>query len=178
VVALRDFMDSSRGWGRLEGRAVYQSLLRFVEDHAGVVIFKVSMRDVDRIDISFASETVVELARRYRGSKGFCFIDLTDPDLIENLDGAAVKKQQPMMVWHGTSARVIGAEPSEGTREALQFALGRPQARSAEFAETKRGMSIANASSKFKQLWEQGFLLRHESAADTGGVEYVYQRIG
>ena len=31
---------------------------------------------------------------------------------------------------------------------------------------------------KFKQLWEQGFLLRQESTADTGGVEYVYHRIG
>ena len=39
-------------------------------------------------------------------------------------------------------------------------------------------MSIANASTKFKQLWEQGFLLRQESVADSGGVEFVYQRIG
>jgi predicted transcriptional regulator len=31
---------------------------------------------------------------------------------------------------------------------------------------------------KFKQLWEQGFLLRRESVADSGGVEFVYQRIG
>ena len=39
-------------------------------------------------------------------------------------------------------------------------------------------MTIANASMKFKQLWEQGFLLREESAADSGGMEYVYSRIG
>jgi predicted transcriptional regulator len=30
---------------------------------------------------------------------------------------------------------------------------------------------------KFKQLWEQGFLLRQESTADSGGLEYVYRRI-
>jgi hypothetical protein len=60
----------------------------------------------------------------------------------------------------------------------LSFALTRGQARAAEFAEAKTGMSIANASTKFKQLWEQGFLLRRESVADTGGIEFIYHCIG
>jgi hypothetical protein len=130
------------------------------------------------VDISFASETIVELARRYRGTKGICLIDLADPDLIENIDAAAAKKDQPLLLWQGKTVAVLGAQPSEGCREALDFALERPQARAAEFAQTKKNMTIANASMKFKQLWEKGFLLRRESAADTGGVEFVYQRIG
>jgi len=62
-------------------------------------------------------------------------------------------------------------------REAFQFAMAKTESRAAEFA-TKKGIPIANASMKFKQLWENGFLLRRESAADSGGVEFVYQRIG
>jgi hypothetical protein len=178
VLALREFMNRPEGWGRDEGRAVYQRMLRFVEDSPGTMIFKISMKGVQRLDISFASETVVELARRYRGSKGFCLIDLTDRDLIENLDAAAEKKAQPILLWHGRSADLIGPEPNEGAREAFQFAMGRPQSRAAEFASAQKGMSIANASMKFKQLWEQGFLLRRESVADSGGVEFVYHRIG
>jgi hypothetical protein len=135
------------------------------------------MKGVQRIDMSFASETIVELARRYRGTKGICLIDLTDSDMIENIDAAAAKKNQPLLVWHGDSVRVLGAQPTQGCREAFDFALERPQARATEFAQSKQKMSIANASMKFKQLWEQGFLLRRESAADTGGVEFVYQRI-
>jgi hypothetical protein len=178
VIALRDVMDRPEGWGRAQGRDVYQRLLRSVEETPGTLVFKVSMKGVHRVDISFASETVVELARRYRGMKGFCLVDLTDPDLIENWDAAASRKGQPLLVWQGKSARLVGAEPTQGCREAFQFALQRPQARAAEFAEAKKGISIANASMKFKQLWEQGFLLRQESTADSGGVEYVYQRIG
>ena len=178
VLGLRDVMDRSDGWGRSQGREVYQRLLRAVEDSPGVLVFKVSMKGVERVDISFASETVVELARRYRGTKGFCLVDLTDPDLIENVDAAAAKKGQPLLMWQGKSARLLGIEPSQGCREAFQFALQRPQARSTEFAESKKGITIANASMKFKQLWEQGFLLRQESTADSGGVEYVYNRIG
>jgi hypothetical protein len=177
MLILRDFMDRPEGWGRNQGREVYPRLLQFVEDSAGTLIFKVSMNSVQRLDISFASETVVELARRYRRTKGFCLIDLSDKDLIENLDAAANKKEQPILVWHGKSADLIGAKPSEGTREAFQFAMGRVHSRAAEFAAQK-GLSIANASMKFKQLWDSGFLLRRESVADSGGVEFVYQRIG
>jgi hypothetical protein len=177
VLALREFMDRPDGWGRVQGRDVYQRLLRSVEENPGTLVFRVSMKGVQRVDISFASETVVELARRYRGTKGFCLVDLTDLDLIENWDAAAAKKGQPLLVWQNKSARLIGTEPTQGCQEAFRFALERRQARAAQFAETK-DMSIANASMKFKQLWDQGFLLRRESTADTGGVEYVYHRIG
>jgi hypothetical protein len=177
MIALQEFLDTSEGWGRVQGRAVYQRLLDFVESMSGVMVFKVSMAGIRRVDISFASETVVELARRFRGSKGFCIIDLKDADLIENWEAAALKKEQPLLVWEDGNARVIGAEPSQGNREALAFALQRPAVRAAEFSETA-GITIANASTKFNQLWKQGFLLRRESTADSGGVEFIYYRIG
>ncbi len=177
VLTLRKFMDRPEGWGRSQGREVYQRLLKFVEDNPGTIIFQISMKDVHRVDISFASETIIELARRFRRTKGFCLIDLTDPDMVENIDAAGEKKQQPVLVWRGKSADLIGMKPTEGTREAFQFAMGRLQSRASEFAAQKN-LSIANASMKFKQLWEQGFLLRRESNADTGGVEFVYCRIG
>ena len=177
LVVLRDFMDDDQGWGREAGRIVYQRLLAHVEATPGVIVFRLSFRGVRRVDISFASETVVELARRYRGAKGFCLTDAVDIDLIENVEAAASKKGQPLMIWSGDTARVIGAEPTQGNRDALAFALARPIVRAAEFAQSTRDMSIANASTKFKQLWEQGFLLRREATAESGGVEYVYYRI-
>src|SRR3546814_15788068 len=74
---------------------------------------------------------------------------------------------------------MVGGEPSPGNREALAYALSLPKAKAAEFAEqSKANISIANASTKFKQLWEQGFLMRSEGAADSGGVEFEYRRIG
>lgn len=177
VLPFRDFMDRPEGWGRAEGREVYQRLLEFVESSAGTTVFKVSMKGVKRIDMSFSSETIVELARRFRKTKGFCLVDLNDQDMMENLNAAAEKKDQPMLVWRERSAQLIGSDPSEGTREAFEFAMGRPQTRATQFA-TEKGIGIQNASMKFKQLWEQGFLLRRESTADTGGVEFVYHRIG
>jgi hypothetical protein len=176
-IQLRAFMDSPEGWGRSQGREAYQNLIDFIEKHAGVLVFQISVQGVRRVDISFASETIIELARRYRGNKGFCFIDLFDSDMLENWDAAAERKSQPIMVWEGSQGRVIGIKPSQGLVEALRFALERPLVRAAEFAADNPGMSIANASSKFKQLWTQGFLLRREDVAESGGVEFIYYRI-
>ena len=177
MLVLRDFMDRPEGWGRSQGREIYQRLLEFVERNPGTIKFRISMKGIQKIDISFASETIVELARRFRRTKGFCLVDLTDKDLIENLGAAAERKEQPILLWAERSADVIGPVPSAGLREAFQFAMSKAQTRATEFA-TKKEISIANASMKFKQLWEQGFLLRRESTADSGGVEFVYERIG
>lgn len=136
------------------------------------------MEGVEQIDASFASEAIVELIRRYRGSKGICLVDLDDPEIRFNIDLAAARMNVPVAVWNGKSVEMIGGQPSAGNREALEFALARSQARAAEFAEASANISIANASTKFKQLWEQGFLMRSESAAESGGVEFVYRRIG
>lgn len=175
VLPLRDFMKRPEGWGRSQGREVYQQLLRFVEDNPGTVVFRISMKGVQRMDLSFASEAIVELARRFRRTKGFCLVDLTDTDLIENIDAACEKKKQPMIVLEPTFA-LLGLRPTKGTHEAFEFAMARLQARATEFA-TEKGISIPNSSMKFKQLWEQGFLLRSETTADSGGLEYVYCRI-
>jgi hypothetical protein len=178
ILRLRDCMASAEGWGRAQGRVVYQKLIGFVESNPGVSVFRVSLDGVRRVDISFASETVVELSRRYRQAKGFCFFDLTDPDMLENWEAAAQRKGQPICVWNDKDARIIGLEPSRGSSSALRFAMDRPAVRAADFAAATQGMSIANASTKFKQLWEHGFLLRREQAAESGGVEFVYYRIG
>lgn len=178
VIRLLDFMVHPEGWGRSQGRDVYQKLITFVDDHIGVMVFKVSLDGVRRVDISFASETIIEVARRFRGSIGFCLIDLTDADMLENWEAAAERKQQPLMVWKNNVGSVVGMRPSLGSQTAFNFALKRARTKAADFASVTPGMSIANASNKFKQLWQQGFLLRHEVAAESGGVEFVYFRVG
>jgi hypothetical protein len=172
---LREFMEEDEGWGREAGRLTFQRLMSFVEQHAGTLVFRVSLAGVRRIDISFASETIVQLARRYRGEKGFCFIDLVDIDQRENWEAAAQRAKQPLLLWNRQGKpQILGVEPSQGIADALKFALVKSKTRAAEYAKSSRNVSLTNASTKFKQLWEQGFLLRCEAAAPSGGVEYVY----
>lgn len=171
---LRDFMTSDEGWGRIAGREVGPKLIEFVERNAGTPVFRVSLAGVRRVDISFASETLVELARRFRGRKGFCFVDLVDPDMRENWEAAALRASQPLFAWDGETWAVVGPVPKEGLVGALDFAMGRDESRAADFAAATPKISITNASTKFKQLWEQGYLLRREAGAESGGIEFLY----
>jgi hypothetical protein len=104
-------------------------------------------------------------------------VDGSNPDLLDNWDAAAEKKNQPMVVWLSDEKyQLIGPQPSRGNTATLAFALLTPVVRAAEVAE-QLDLKVQNASTKLKQLWEQGFLLRREDVADSGGVEYQYFRI-
>ncbi|KPC06070.1 Uncharacterized protein AC500_2039 [Pseudomonas amygdali pv. lachrymans] len=39
-------------------------------------------------------------------------------------------------------------------------------------------ISVPNASTKLKKLLDQGYILRAEETAESGGIEYVYHAIG
>jgi len=170
-------MGRDEGWGRAEGREVYIRLIEFIENNPGILVFKVSLNGVQKFDISFASETIVEAAKRYRGKKGFCIVDPDNPDMMENLEAAAQRKDQPLMVTRDGKSRVIGVKPSQGNLQAFIFALDRPQARVVDFLSLAKSISPTNASNKFRQLWEKGFLLRREEVAESGGLEFTYFRI-
>lgn len=176
TIRLRDLMYSPDGWGHEEGREVGAKFLAAVEAHPGIRVFRVSLEGVARTDASFPRESVIEIARRYRGDKGFCLYDVSNVDLLDNWSSAAERKRQPVCVWNGGSHTFIGLAPSKGNAAILNYALSREAARATDAAQ-ELDMKLTNASTKLKQLWEQGFLLRREEIADTGGVEFTYYRI-
>lgn len=176
TLKLRDFMDREDGWGTDEGHDVYLKLTRFVEQHPAAAVYHVSLDGVRRTDASFPRESVMEVARRYRKKIGFCLGDVNNEDLLDNWDAAALKKEQPMFVWLAKGYRILGPQPSAGSTDVLKLVLGKFETRASDVSRDL-ALKIANASMKLKQLWEQGFILRREDTADTGGIEYVYYPI-
>lgn len=102
--------------------------------------------------------------------------NVTNEDLLDNWDAAAVKKEQPIFVWLAKGYRLLGPQPSAGSVDVLELVLGKIETRASDVSK-ELALKIANASMKLKQLWEQGFILRREDTADTGGIEYVYYPI-
>jgi hypothetical protein len=176
-IRLRELMDGPDGWGHIQGRQVYEKLRVLVEAHPAEEIFRISLDRVEHTDVSFPRESVIELAKSYRGQRGFCLIHIDDQDLLDNWDAAALKREQPLIVWreHGTH-RILGPQPSTGLREMLQYVLSVPIARTSE-AAVALDLKVPNASNKLKQLWQEGYILRREQSASSGGVEYEYIRI-
>jgi len=168
---------ATSGWDREQAVPVAAKLVSHLKSMSDQRAAKVSMAGVERMDASFASEAIVEVIGRFRKSMGVCLVDLSNSAIRLNIDLAAERIGVPVTVWNGTEVAVIGMKSSAGNREALEYALSSAEVRTAAFADVA-GISIANASTKFKQLWEQGFLMRTEGAADSGGVEFLYRRIG
>jgi hypothetical protein len=176
VICLRDYMGSS-GWGHIQGRRVREQLQDLVASSPAEDIIVLSLEGVEHIDVSFPRESVVELAKQYRGQRGFCLTHLNDPDLLENWDAAASMREQPLFVWGAAGTyRILGPQPSAGLREMLQYVLSVPVARTSE-AASALDLKIPNASNKLKQLWQEGYILRREDTAESGGIEYEYVRI-
>jgi hypothetical protein len=175
-VRLRDLMPHDEGWGVEEGRDVYHKLLDRVEKNPGATVFRISVEGIRRTDVSFPRESVVELAQRFRGQKGFCLWNASDENILENWDAAALKREQPIFEWGRKGYRLLGPEPSQGLRQVLDFALDRDAVTTAQVASHFR-WSAANASNKLRSLADGGYLLRREESAPTGGIEFVYHRV-
>lgn len=173
-IRLRDYTPGPDAWGHEEGREVYLKLLRVVEANPGCQVFRISLDGIRRTDASFPRESVIELAKRLRGDKGLCIIDVMNQDVLDNWDMAALKKDQPLMIWEKEGGlRVIGPHPSRGTKDIFEYVLSVSRA-TAVSAASALNIKLTNASTKLKSLNEQGFLLRRDEAATSGGIEFVY----
>src|SRR3989344_860705 len=98
TIQLLKFMDRKDGWGNLEGRAVANKIISFVDERPLVRIFEISLQGLERNDASFARESIIAVAKRYRGEKGFFITHLKSKDLLDNWKAGAEALLQPVNV--------------------------------------------------------------------------------
>lgn len=176
VVNLRDFTSSDRPFGNGEGKEVFRRLAELVERNPDVDVFGVSLEGIEATDASFPRESVVSLAKQLRGEKGFYIKSLYNRDLIDNWSYAAQAKQQPLVIWNDAEFEIIGPEINQSTRELVEYVL-RKGAVLASQAAADLNLSVPNASTRLKNLVSQGYLMRSEDVAESGGIEFRYRAI-
>lgn len=177
TVKLIDFTEDDHPFGNVQGKATFRKLTEFVDTHPQYSIFGVSLAGIEATDASFPRESVVAVAKLFRGERGFFLKDLKSRDLLDNWSYAAQAKEIPLTVWTEDGYDVIGPEISSSTKELLDCVLSQRAVTAAKVAEALK-ISVANASTKLKKLKDQGYILRAEETAESGGIEYVYLAIG
>ncbi|AYQ84017.1 winged helix-turn-helix domain-containing protein [Pseudomonas aeruginosa] len=177
TVKLIDFTEDDHPFGNVQGKATFGRLTEFVDAHPQYSIFGVSLAGIEATDASFPRESVVAVAKLFKGERGFFLKDLKSRDLLDNWSYAAQAKDIPLTVWTNDGYDIIGPEISSSTRELLDCVLSQRSVTAAKVAETLQ-ISVPNASTKLKKLKDQGYILRAEEAAESGGIEYVYLAIG
>jgi hypothetical protein len=176
VVKLLDLTKNERPFGNVEGKKVFRQLVDLVEQNPRSKIFGVSLGGIDATDASFPRESVVSVAKHFRGERGLYLTDLHDRDLIDNWSYAARVKEQPLVIWSGESFEVIGPELNASTRTLVEYVLGRRSVVASQVA-ADLSLSVQNASTRLKGLVAAGYLLRAEEVAETGGIEFQYRAI-
>lgn len=176
VVKLRNFTKTDRPFGNTEGKDAFHKLSDFVEGKQGVRVIGISFDGITATDASFARDSVVSLAKQLRGERGFFLTDLNNRDLIDNWTYAAKAKEQPLVIWNADKFEVIGPDLTPATRTLVEYVLSKGEALASQ-AAADLGISVPNASTRLKTLVAQGYLLRVEEGAESGGIEFKYQPI-
>ncbi len=177
IVNLGGLTDDDHPFGNVQGKATFRKLLDIVEAYPQYALFGISLADIEATDASFPRESVVAVAKHFKGERGFFLKDVKNRDLLDNWSYAAHAKDQPLTVWDGDNFEVIGPEISSSAKELLHYVLSKRSVTAAKVAETLE-ISVPNASTKLKKLLDQGYILRAEETAESGGIEYVYHAIG
>ena len=81
-----------------------------------------------------------------------------------------------MVIWKDDQFEIIGAELNAAARQLLEYVLIQRSVLASQTA-SDLGLSVQNASTRLKNLVSQGYILRVEDVADTGGIEFKYQAI-
>lgn len=162
--------------GNQVGRKVFSKMRDYVEQHKANYVFEISFAKIEFADSSFARESLILLANLYRGKKGFYISNLTDLDVIDNLDYAALALEQPLILKLKDEIRMLGPQLNKLNLEIFNIVQTKKKVTTSHVA-TMLDLSVPNASSKLKKLVDEGYILRFEETAESGGIEFVYQSI-
>lgn len=174
---LRQYADESNPYGTSRGRKAHGLLVRDIDVLHGASVVGISLVDIEAADVSFFRESIIYTVKRYSKQIAFYVFDITDEDLLSNLHGAAISGDQSLTCWVGHECRFVGPEPSASSKALLDFVVEHRETTTAK-AASALDISVQNASTRLKRLADDGFLLRSEESADSGGKEFVYKVIG
>lgn len=173
IINLRDHTEDDHAFGNRQGRDTYNRLIDLVDSHQSQVIFEITLKDIIATDASFPRESVVSLAKQFRGEKGFLLSGFKTRDLVDNWNYAAKAKEQPLIIWNEKDHELIGPELNSSTKKLLDFILTEGTTTTSKISDVFE-ISVQNASSKLKKLYNQGFILGSKEVAESGGIEFIY----
>lgn len=175
-INLRSFTTDDHPFGNVQGKETFRKLADYIDAHPQAKVVGISLADIEATDASFPRESVVAVAKQYRGQKGIFLEGLKSRDIIDNWRYAAIAKEQPLVVWSTNGFEVIGPEISASNTSLIDFVLTKEVVTASQVANDL-DMSVQNASTRLKKLVDQGYIMRSEVVAESGGIEYIYHAI-
>lgn len=176
ILRLLDFTKTDHPFGNVQGKETYEKLKEHIDGLPSISIFGISLEGIAATDASFPRESVIAIAKSLRDSKCFYLLNVENSDLLDNWDYAAQAKEQPLIVWKGAEYRILGSNLTPSSKELLDYVLKNSPILASKVS-SYLDISIQNASTRLKKLVNEGYILRTDVIAESGGIEYEYQAI-
>ncbi len=176
LIQLRDYLEEPYAYGNDEGREVFSKLQGLIAKHPDEKVFGISLKGVEVTDASFPRESVISLAKMYKGEKGFYVCDVPSQDVLDNWSYAAQAKAQSVIIKKGKGYELIGPPVTDTSKALLDIVMKEGVVTTSLIADELK-VSPQNASAKMKKLLDLGLVLASKEAAETGGLEFVFTAI-
>ncbi len=177
TLTLLDFTERSTPYGSAMGRDTHAKLLNHIDNLHGISVIGISFAGMATADGTFLRESLIYTIKRYSKEIFFFVFDIPDDDMFSNIKTAAINGNQQLTCWLDDACQIVGPETSASNKALLELVVNHRFTTTSKAAE-ELNISVQNASTRLKRLSEEGFLMRTEEAADTGGKEFIYQVIG
>jgi len=176
IIELHELTSSTCCYGSKSGQELYHKLLDLVQANVNNKNFTISFSNIEMVDSSFARESVIEVIKKYLTKKSFSLTNISNTDIIENLNCAANLLNQGVVVWTNNTYQILGPKITEASRAVIDIIFDAGEITAAQLSD-KQKITLQNASTKIKKLFNQGYITRQESVLPTGGIHYLYKPI-
>jgi hypothetical protein len=178
TVDLREFTDGKdHPYGNGQGKRTFRALVDHLDARPSLRILGISLGGLVATDASFPRESVLSVARHFRCERGIFLIGVRDRDMVDNWRYAAIAKEQPLVIWYPKNEfEIIGPDMGSATSSLVTYVLRAGSVSASQVAQDL-DMTVQNASTRLKKLYTQGYVLRTEATAESGGIEFLYEAI-
>jgi hypothetical protein len=173
-ILLGKCVHGSDAWGTELGAHVFAELnLRLLSLSEGTVAL-FDYAGLERSDVSFQREAVVETLRKHRPRILFLAVHLENRDVRENLELALERRGESLLLRDGAQPVVLGKRLSRELEATLKVIWKSAEMTSAVLRQQMPGTELSTASSRLTALWKAGLIRRVEGTSVSGGREHRY----
>lgn len=174
AIGLKRYVGAE-AWGTAKGAEVFSKLnTELLPCREGtLVVF--DFGEIQRADVSFLREAVVEIMRKHRPRLLFIADNLIDADIRANLESALTWRSESLLSREsGEDPVVLGRQLPKEHELTLRALTSRSEFTSGMLTAKPFELESSTASARLSALWKAGLVERVSGTAPSGGREYKY----
>lgn len=165
-------------WGTSAGIDVFLRLRAELTGLADRTVAVLDYSEIERTDVSFQREAVVETVRRHRPRLLFVASNVGNEDVLANLAAALEARGEILLVRSQQGPpRILGRRLAKEHLDTLSAIQEQHPFTSTQLTVPPYGLEGSTASARLTALWKAGLIGRIEGASPSGGREYQYYPI-